>query len=219
MGKKSKPGLSAFVVSYVPLLVGPPGMSIDMKELPKEAKDMMKLIDQLPDGRVSACLWITRDGHPLPIFAMDDMQRVVDHLEWWSEGKPVEWLDLQVMARNGKYAIALAPKLTKSVERWNLAYQLRTGYPAPDNTHYSIVFRSLHFISGGTMSAYHQIADQIGSEMSIGFIDTADLDSQNPGKVLEQDIRTLGPFPVNQNSSLSQYIGEMLDDAKEPATI
>jgi hypothetical protein len=215
--KKSGPGLSAFVISYVPLLSGTPGSFIDPKDDPMAMEELMHTIqEKLPDGRVAACIWLLKENKPMPVLVIDDMANIVDHLEWWSEGKPVEWFDLAIRNRADKYAVALIPRVNKSVKRWNLAYQLRTGFPPPRSTHYNIAFRSVHFLSGGPSSAYSQISDKIGPDVQVGFLDIKDLNREDPSQTDDQKIRWVGPFTIYQDKVFNQYLDTMLDETQSP---
>lgn len=222
MGKSSKssnksdPGLSAFVVSYVPLLTGRAGagVSIDSMEVRDVVNDVLAEVEKLPDGRVAACIWLSKDNSPYPVLAIENMNQIVDHIEWWAEGKPLDWFELKLLNRDGKYAVVLVPRFEKSVERWNLAYQLRVGYPPPRNTDYKIIFRAIHFVSG-TNTTYDAVKDLIGNELKIGFIDLKNVNREDPSQIDDSDIRILGSFPVSQNANLDEYIGSILDDAKK----
>ena len=206
---KKPSSLSAMVVSYVPLLFGDSMSSVE------DPKEITEALLKIPDVETLACVWFIKDNKPFPIIVMKDMKKVLDHLNWWSEGKPTEWFDLNIAQRDGKYIIALIPRIKKSIERWDIAYQLRTGYPPPRDTKYSVMFRSITFVSGnGTV--FDKISDQIGSEIKIGFVDDNDVNRNNISDIADDKIHTLGSFPINQDNSLYDYIMSMIDDAKDP---
>lgn len=216
MGKKSikSPSLSAVVFSYVPLLTG---IAPDSGNPVDDFKDTLEEIEKLPDGRVDACLWLFKDNKPFPVFVIENMNDIIDHIEWWSEKKPLEWFDLKIRSCDDKYAIALIPRFIRSVERWNLSYQLRVGYPPPSDTNYKIIFRSINFVSGGA-STYNNIRDMIGPELQIGFVDTKNVNREDPSQINESDIRILGSFPISQDPSFDDYVESILDDSKNPAS-
>lgn len=217
MGKKRKssdPGLTALVISYVPLLSGPPGVALEPAS--EAASGLAEMVDSLPSGAALACLWFIRDGRPVPVLVFEDMRAVVDHLEWWAEGKPAEWLELKIVRRGGKYAVALIPRVKRSIERWGVAYQLRTGFPPPETTKYNVIFRALHFVSG-SKNTFDSVADSLGPETEVGFVDLADIDRENPGSVDDSKVRMLGPFPVSQDPAMDPYVESIIDGAEEPS--
>ena len=201
------------LISYVPLMLGEAGVTFDNSLVGKE---LAEFLDHLPSGEIHACIWMMKDDKPFPIFVIQDMDDIVDHMLIWSEDKPVNWFELKIASNAEKYAIALAPSLPKSIERWRLAYQLRVGYPPPKNVEYKVLFRPLNFTSGGGSSAYFQIKDKIGKELRIGFIDLKNVDRNNPNNIKDEDVRTLGPFPVNTGVDFSYFMTSVLDNAKDP---
>lgn len=217
MGKKSEKVLSALVVSYIPLLTGDPGFSLDLSKDPDKIKEFLDAVEnETPDCHAAACVWVLKDDFPSPVFCMENAHDILDHLEWWSEEKPVDWFNLLIREQDKKYVIALVPKLNKSIERWNIAYQLRTGFPPPKETRYSILYRALHFVSGG-QSAFDQVKDKIGPEIMVGFIDMKDMNQADPSQTDFQKTRWIGPFPVHHNDELfNDYLDSILKDAKKP---
>lgn len=213
MSKKKGP--LGIVISYVPLLTGIPGLTFEPTE--ETAKLIGQAMEELPSGAADACLWFMKEGKPVPVLVFEHMNEILDHLEWWSEGKIDEWFDLKFMRRHGKYCIAFAPRVQKSVERWKIAYQLRTGFPPESDMQFNIVFRSLHFVSG-TNNTFNSIADKIGAETQIGFADLADINRENPGELDDEKIRTLGPFKFSHDKFFDDYLKRIVDEAKEPST-
>ena len=221
MPKDSPPGLSAVLISYVPFLAGDP-----FEEIPRDRfEELATLVDTMPSGQAQACLWFKRDvksddDYKLsPVFLYKNADDMVGHLVAWSENKPLEWFSLHLRHKRGKYVFALMPKFEKSVERYKIAYQLRTGFPIPKDTRFSIIFRTLFFVSGD-QNVFNLERQRIGETTEIGFLDSNKVDFKNLEESLtkldDSEINWLGPFSLAPNKDVLKYLDGILEDAKEP---
>jgi hypothetical protein len=222
MPKDKSPALSAVLVSYVPYLVGAAGQRIPIDDF----KQFAKFLDEMPSGQASACLWFKKDFKSdedykiSPVFLYDDANGLVDHFTAWSENKPVDWFSLHLRQKHNKYVFALIPRFIKSVERYQIAYQLQTGYPLPKDTKFSMIFRALHFVSGSE-NLFNVERHRLSDPLEIGFLDASKIDMNNTKESLEkldaEEIRWVGPFPLAPNKDVLSLLDSILDDAKEPS--
>lgn len=203
-------GVSFIVLSYIPLLCGAAGETVDVSK-PDRVADLISYVNSLPDGCAEGCVWVLdKDGSPYPVLIMPSAKEIADHLVMWAEGSPSEWFDLHIRVRGEKYALALVPKIYKSVERFEIAYQLRNGFPIPEDSHNTILFKPLHFCAGSS-STFHKVEKNIGRKVQVGLIDPDDLPSDY---LLVEDsaIRILGTFHVGSNSEADRHMVDLYMD-------
>lgn len=85
--------MSFIVVSYVPLLVGEAGATLDLGDI----DNVVKHVDSLPNGSAVGCAWFMGPGGvPFPVLVMPDAKAIANHLTAWAEGNPVESIEPQV---------------------------------------------------------------------------------------------------------------------------
>jgi len=207
----SKGGIRFIVISYVPLLAGDAGVTLD----PDDAPAIVQFMDSLPDGCADGCIWFMDDGVPCPVFVMPGAREIADHLAAWSEGSPADWFDLHVKSRGEKYAVVLMPRIQKSVDRFGIAYHLRTGYPVPHDASYSILFKPLRFSTGSSL-AFRGVRKLIGRTSLLGLIDPADLHPTDISKTDPAKVRMVGPFQIGPNKGVEAYLDGLLDVATKP---
>ena len=209
------PGMPVVLVSYIPFLAGEAGEVIPASRL----KELGAFIESMPSGNARACLWFEHGGKVAPVFVYPRGDTLAGHLVAWSEEKPVDWFNLYLKQRHNKYVFALIPKFEKSIERHRITSQLRMGYPLPKDTTYSIIFRSLHFVSGDS-SAIGIVRDKISEDVSIGILDETHIDLEHPdesARKLDTDkINWFGPFKLGSNKDANKFLDSILDDATEP---
>lgn len=212
MGKDDN-GFAFIIVSYVPLLVGDPIATFD----PEDAVELSRHIDALPDGAADGCVWLTDDGAPCPVFIMPMAEVIASHFDAWSEGAPAEWFDLCIKSRDEKYAMVLMPRFQKSIERFGVAYQLRTGYPVPPDSHHNIIFKPLRF-STGSSATFGGMRDLIGPKMPLFLMDPADLHPTDLSKSDFSKVHKLGTFHVSSDEVMLAYLDDLLDKAEKPSS-
>ena len=221
MSKDSPPGMSAVLVSYVPFLSGDPFEVIPVDRL----GELATFVDSMPSGQAQACLWFKRDIKSdddykmSPVFLYKNADEMIAHLVHWAEDKPLDWFSLHMRHKQGKYVFALMPKFEKSIERHRIAHQLRTGFPLPKDTHFSIIFRTLFFVSGDE-NVFNVERHRIGEDTEVGFLDSNKVDFDNLDESLKKledsEICWLGPFKLAPNKDVLKYLDGILDGAKEP---
>jgi hypothetical protein len=209
--------LSVVLFSYIPYLDGPPGITFD----PSQAEALTEILEEFPTGEALACLWVgdpTDPGKILPIFLYDDADNLLDHLLHWAENKPTEWFSLHLKEKKGKYVIALIPKMEKSIERYQIAYQLQTGYPMPKDTKTNVIFRSLYMLNTNAGSVFSKHRDKVSNPLKVGFLDASRVDKDDMvgsmKKINESEIRWIGPFKLAENKPMKGFLDGLLDDAK-----
>jgi len=207
---------SFIVVSYVPLLVGTAGESMDITD-PSVVGGLMDDIESLPSGWADGCLWAKGpSGAPYPVLVMPEARRIAEHLSMWSEGSPADWFDLHIKSRGEKYALSLMPRTRKSIERFEMAYHLRNGLPIPPKSHYNILFKPLHFCTGSS-TTFRQIRHLLRSESLVGLVDPDELHPSNLSETDDSTIQILGTFRIGLNKTVDRYMDDLLDGATKPS--
>jgi hypothetical protein len=222
-GKESGP-LHMVLISYIPMLVGEAGTTFPTERM----EDMLKNLDQLPSGNADACLWFKHniksetEFDMRPVFLMPNADMIAAHITYWAEGKPEEWFRFHLRQKNGRYAFALIPNFSKSIERNRMAYQLKAGYPIPKDTKYTFIFRAVHFVSGPNnlfLPERHRLADPT----EVGFLDLSKVNKDNLNasiaNLTNDDVMWVGPFHLAPNKDVLSYLDSLIDDAKEPSKI
>ena len=208
--------MSVILFSYVPLLDGPPGLTVENPD----PGAMTELLEAMPSGQALACIWVGDKEDPnkiSPIFLYEEAEDLVDHLIRWAENEPLKWFDLHLKEKDGKYVLALVPKVEKSVERYKIAYQMKNGYPMPKDVQTNIIFRSLHMVSGGN-SVFSQHKDKVGDTLKIGFLNSSRVNPNDmKGSMLaleDSDIQWIGPFKLASNDIMGPFLDTILKDAE-----
>jgi len=198
------------VISYVPLLTGEAGSHVEADS--DQMSDLFKKIDSLPSGFADAILWSqSSEGDPWPIFVMEDANRILDHLVDWSEGSPTSWFDFRLHSRGSDYAMALMPKVEKSIDRYKLAIGMQTGITPPKDGNYKVLFKSIHFSSTpGETSTFSIVKPMMKSSVKIGFLEKSELGANGeiPGDFDPKKIYWIGPFDVQPD--YQNFLANML---------
>jgi hypothetical protein len=196
--------VSVIMVSYVPLLVGEAGRS-DL-----DPKQVSSVLEECPSGQAQACIWLADEpGGPLfPCLLIDQAEAIAEHLKMWSEGEPGEWFELTVAERGELYGLALMPRLSKGIERFRLAYQLRCGLPLPKDAHIQAIFKPLHFVSkpGHT---YGKVRSQIGPRAKVALLDPRHL-AEDVSKTDFDKAISLGEFELVREGPMCGFVSDQL---------
>lgn len=183
------------VLSYHPLLVGPPGvLAYADKENVKEFSDgVTALLESLPDGAAEACLWANAES-PFPILLLKQGRAIRDHLVAWAEEDPSAWFELHLIERRGFYALALMPNLRKSLDRQLAAMALIAGRAVPVPEERSVVFRPLHFVTNGPSETFAALRGDLRSPVKVCILDTVDVPPGGPMAADPDNVLELGEF-------------------------
>ena len=201
------------VLSYFPLLVGNAGDTIDL-----DAGTIDELQDFLKDfpGIATCCLWTKHKDGLRPVLVFEDADRIYDHLIAWSENDPGGRFNLTIIQKGGKYLIALAPDVEKSIDRFKIARQLKTGFPIPSNSQFHVMFQPLYFVSGSS-NMFALVKDELPDEVHVGLMDASLINVEDPGSMDPDRIRWIGPFPRTPlGNGMGEYFGSIIDGAEEP---
>lgn len=181
---------SVVVVSYFP----------GIKPSDLFISDVGVLKDVLGDVRdveVRACLWGLSDGVPVAVLAVDGAKDLCDNMRWWSEGDPVKWFRVVVGEHNGRYAVAIHPKVDLSVERMRLNVAVHRPDVVWDDSKVDVFFCPVVFTSE-TVGNFAKIKGYIGDQVKVGFIEVGDLERFGvvSGEVFEGFVHELGVCEV-----------------------
>lgn len=165
--------MSALVVSYVPLLRGIPGLLTEGKE---SIDRIQRHISEAPE--VDACVWAGHQDEFHAYFLMEGAAEVAEHMLEWSEGEPENWFNVVHYPDGSGYHIGIFPKFDASIERFKIAYQLRTGFPIAQDTHYRLIFKPIYF-QARSSEVYQQVEPILGDSIHIHLLETSEFDQND----------------------------------------
>jgi hypothetical protein len=186
--------LRVVVVSYFP-----------MSPLSGSMEELKAVMDSLPDGCADACAWAEVKGEVSPVLLMNNARALAEHMKEWSEGKPTEWFSLVIEETDGKYAVALVPRIDKSVERNRIAYHLKNGWPLPENTKFEVAFGTVRFVSE-SKKAFDPVKERLGKTVEIYLTETGTFDPRG-----DMDLISLGRFELNVTEMAVEFVMSMLE--------
>jgi hypothetical protein len=202
------------VFSYFPMLVCEPGTTFFGSEIEDNIPEMQNYFDSLPSGQADACLWcMDEDGSASIVLLMEDAKPIAEHLNYWSEEKPEEWFTLSIIESDSKYAVALAPNLDRSFERWKITFQLKTGFPPPVYEEEKYFFKPLFFVAKSKTS-FLQSKNHIRNKSRVGLIDSKDF-NQTSTSLDFSKIHWLGKFNTDKNPDPDSIVGQCLRNIAE----
>jgi hypothetical protein len=158
------------VVSYCPLLMPSADQKLTYDPESNKANSIIKYIDSLPSGNAKGCLWVNEEKNVAPVFLYENAFEIYEHLVLWSEKEPEKWFEYVLVEKGDKYAIAVFPRVNKSIERWRMTYHLCTGFPIHPKAGFSLLFKPLTFISQNK-GVFGQIKVKLGKKIVLGFLD------------------------------------------------
>lgn len=202
--------LKVVVLSYVPLMTGEAGRSdLDIDEI-------TEAFEQCPDGTADGCVWLQdNDGTTYPCLLYDGAEQLAEHLKLWAENEPGEWFQLVIAEYGGRYGMALIPKFDKGIERFRIAYQLRNGFPLPENLKYEFIFRPLHFMSRFD-HVFSKIKSNIANGVKVALMQASEYKDDDPSSINWDNVMIeLGEFEVVMDGPLTQYVLDNLKDSDE----
>jgi len=126
------------VVGYVPLLY------CDRSNPSKE--ELVDMMTKPVQTHVHGCAWFLDGTKFVPMFVIDRAAEVVEHMEIWAENKIDQWFNINWTREGDEYVVALVPDHDKSVERTRMNYQIRVGYPLPQDIKVNVIFKFLSFL-------------------------------------------------------------------------
>ena len=193
----------AVVVSYVPLLAGEAGRSdLDLAQVGA-------LMEQAPSGVAAACAWFQDEGLPVACLLYKGARELAVHLKAWAENQPEQWFNLAVAEAGPLYGLALVPRFQKGVERFRTAYQLRNGWPIPQDAEVQMLFKPLHFVSRPG-HVFSQVRDQLGARCKVMLLETEDFRGADTDP---DDGFVLGVFDVVREGPEHEYLVSTLEQS------
>jgi hypothetical protein len=191
----------AYCISYIPLLRGRPGVDW-IQEVQRDPDRIQELLTGTVSGFATACLWLKREGRPLPVLVHDRGAEIHEHLLGWAEDDPPGWFTLHFgelpagAEASPGYVAVLQPRLDRSVERFRRSFP--PGLLAEATI--EILFSPLYLVGSGT--TYQRLKDRMGPTSLLGILDARDFDPHRPGKLDPRAVRVLGPFAVRDMAEL-----------------
>lgn len=200
---QNKGAVAYIVVSYVPLLRGAPGLTM----APQGAAKLLESVSDADTGHVEAIVWAQDDSEvPWPVLVLERADEVFEHLVEWSEGSPATWFKLAWLAGDGEYALALFPRVDKSVERYKLAHRLGTGQEIPADARFQVVFRPILF-RGPESALSREMLQGLPACVRVGFLSRRELPS-TLAEIDPSNVRHCGPLDVEHDSAdLDRLLG------------
>jgi hypothetical protein len=167
------------------------------------------------DTQARACLWINHKGSIEVILLLDNAKELAEDLTEWAEDEPTKWFTLDIVEANDTYTLALMPDLVKTTRRHKLArFIAEEQIIEPTN----IIFRPFYFTSQPGDNIYQTCKNDIQDTIAVSFIDTQEINPQDPEATDFDKRHNLGEFKVrklteqNDQAGFAQYLLSLLKD-------
>ncbi len=148
---------------------------------PERAAQLLEPASESNAGHVEAVVWARDDsGTPWPVLVLERAAEVFEHLVEWSEGSPATWFKLAWTVNEDEYALALLPRVDKSVERYKLARRLASGKDVPSDATFQVVFKPVLF-HGPVSTLSRDLLPRPPSRVRVGFLSRAQRAPRRPG--------------------------------------
>lgn len=188
------------VISYWPLI------NIDQPQIfnDKPIERIQEFLENSVEVHIDGCMWLLdEDMNPVPVLIMEQAVEVYEHLMRWCEQKPSEWFSVCIRPlSDNRYVVCLVPNINKSIERFRLSCFLLRGYVPTGDAKFTVLYHALQFISEGN-TAYMGLKDKITPTLSIGFVDTNDVNKHDPSKTDFSSIKYIEQIPQNTELELN----------------
>ena len=149
------------VVSYMPLMNLTPVILVENNI--KIFAETASAACELACGK--GILW-ARNDTLTPVLIFDKGNAIVEHLIFWSEGKPDGWFDLHIVELDsGKIQFLISPRFMKSVERHTRLY------PDSDTASVKVMFAPLQVTIDKSDVCSEFLNNLKESRLTIGFLD------------------------------------------------
>jgi hypothetical protein len=201
------------VVSYWPLVdINKP------KLFTKGAvQDLQDYLDSTPKVDIIGCLWLLDNDNPIPVLVVDRAKELRDHMLTWCEKDPSKWFRFCIQeAADEKYILIIYPDIEKSIERFKSACIYIHNFSPADDARYQVICSPLRFF-GSSSANYKQIKNQLSGNITVGFIDTKDVDLTDPNSIDFSEVHYLTNLKrVNTpDSAIVQLMNQLMDNAEE----
>lgn len=190
--------MNHLVISYVPLLWPNPNIN------EQSIDDIQNRIEELPNGEATGCIWLIENEKLVPVMIFERAKEIVEHFRFWSEDKPEKWFEFKWAKNGDEYAFGLFPNVYMTIERFKIAFQLRTGYPMPTECTTSVVFKPLFLRSSRKGINFPN------EKILVKIIDINDVNKDDFSKSHLDRAYTLGSFRIEPDSKIVKDM--FLDD-------
>lgn len=109
----------AVIIGYVPLSYAPPLQVIrSRRDLRSVVKWLDSMIERAP--HLKGVGWVVDEGGLLSaVLITEEADAVYEHLMWWCEGRPDEFMTVSIIRKDDdSYSLLLAPNPNKSIQRF-----------------------------------------------------------------------------------------------------
>lgn len=193
-----------FLVSYVPGLSGEAGETIDEERV----MEIGRQIDEA-DNSIDGVVWVGGPDGPAAVLLRRDGVECASHLKRWAEGKPEDWFTVALAESGELYGLVLMPNVQEGVRRFRVAYQLRTGYPLPEDTDFRVLFKPLTFVSRPG-HVFGQVRPALGDRIRVLMMNVSDFKGPDTDVDLAVD---LGDLPLETEGRNAEWVVERLEDS------
>jgi len=208
--KHKKQPLTVCLISYVPLLYGEAAQHIP----PKKLEPLLKTVNGR--GHTQACLWlIDDDGKPIPALAIEQAEKIADHLKGWTEGDN-SWFTYHIAEFDNGYGMTLMPDITRSINRYKTARFLIQEQITPDSTIFNVIYAPIAFASD-QLNNFTNIKPMLetAETIKVSLIDPKNIDRNNPQNTDLDKVHKLGEFTLKWGD-VGTYLKTYLKDMQPP---
>lgn len=141
------------------------------------------------------------------IFIINDAKAHFDYIKEWSENDVSKWFHFSASRIGSAYCCALVPNLEESGKRWEMCFQLQSGYPPDPKVERNYVFKPISFTILNSKYSEHIAKLMSLSDIEVSLVDSKYFDRDNLKKVESKELK-LGKIKVN--SIYSEYCSQQI---------
>jgi hypothetical protein len=191
MGNTTDTKHNYICIGYVPLYYR--SIQKDILEGDQDPYEFMSSrLCHTPPIKISACLYTNHHGITTPVLVCNKAKAVVEHLLFYSKGKPADRFRFYIGSNAHQYYIIIQPKVEKDILEYRKYHKL------PDNTQVQVLMKHLVFTSHKINSLKKY---QGAKSIYVGFIDETEVD-YNDAQTMPEPI-FIGPFDVKDGKDIN----------------
>lgn len=106
---------------------------INNEEIDKISKDPVVEVEGI----------VVDDENNFLAFIVPDSQKVAEYIYECSDGNPSNYFSIETYISDDKFIVMIMPDSYKMINEYKIHFQIKTGYPFPDNIDINAIFRPI----------------------------------------------------------------------------